>query len=207
MPIKSDIVVRFMGKKMDLHLKKKGKVLGLLWMNLDAYTFENVPNVCLIHSTREFKALAKPLSVEQSDVMKLTLQALKNDVKIEPATRERDFLVRELVKMKGRSGLYVQIPGSVKLELDAKGNETFTTKIHLPSSLVPGNYLVEVYALQNGKIVASKVQPITAKLVGLPAFLFTMAFKHALLYGLLATVVAILAGLLMGLIFGAGGAH
>ena len=39
LPADSDVVVRMIGKTAELRMKKKGKVLGLLWMNRDTVTF------------------------------------------------------------------------------------------------------------------------------------------------------------------------
>ncbi|HDM78427.1 MAG TPA: hypothetical protein ENG51_18495 [Deltaproteobacteria bacterium] len=206
-PIGSDVVVRFIGNKKDLHLKKKGKVLGLLWMNLDTFTFKGVPNVCLIYSSKKLVSDDKQCNVE-SDAWKLSLLALESHISIEPEPEDRTFLVEELVKMKKLEGLYVEQEHAVGITERGEGAEKFEAHVKVPSSLTPGKYMVEVYALQDGKIIDSKITPINAKLVGLPAFLYNLAFQHALLYGLLATIVAILGGLLMGVIFGAGkGAH
>ncbi len=207
-PAGSDVVVRFMGIKKDLHLKKKGKVLGLLWMNLDTFVFKGIPNVCLIYSNKQLASGSREASGSSNDAWRLSLEALESQIDIEPEPKDKTFLVKELVKMKKLEGLYVENSEGVKVTQKGGDIEPFEAHVKVPSSLTPGNYAVEVYALADGNITGSKVIPIEAKLVGLPAFLYKMAFKHALLYGVLATIVAILGGLLMGLIFGAGkGAH
>ncbi len=207
-PANSDVVVRFMGIKKDLHLKKKGKVLGLLWMNLDSFTFKGVPNVCLIYSSKKLVDNAGGEPAGETDAWKLSLQALETHIGIEPEPKDRRFLIHELIKMKKMEGLFVEEEHAVKTSAKGGDSEVFEAHVKVPSSLTPGKYVVEVYALQGGRIVDSKVTPVEAKLVGLPAFLYKLAFEHALLYGVLATIVAILGGLLMGVIFGAGkGAH
>ncbi len=206
-PAGSDVVVRFMGVKKDIHLKKKGKVLGLLWMNLDTFTFKGVPNVCLIYSSKDLDSGSLGKKEMESEAWRLSLRALERHIEIEPEPENRGFLIEELIKMKQLEGLYVEEQG---VSIHTKNGDTgaFEAHVKVPSSLTPGKYVIEVYALRDGKIVDSRITPIKAKLVGFPAFLYNLAFKHALLYGLLATIVAILGGLLMGVIFGAGkGAH
>lgn len=207
-PRGSDIIVRFVGVSSDLHLKKKGKVLGLLWMNLDSFTFKNVPNVFLVYSERDIKKCYSDNSLKNSGAWKLSLEALTNEIKVEPESGDREFLARELIKLKENQGLYAEVSGAVITGQANGGRKSFEVSIPVPSSLVQGDYQIEIYAIQNGHILASLTKPIRTKLVGFPAFLFALAFQHALLYGLLATVVAIAGGLLMGLIFGGGkGAH
>ncbi len=203
-----DVVVRFMGIEKELHLKKKGKVLGLLWMNLDTFKFKGVPNVCLIYSSTRLASDTSKAKEARDEAWKLSLEALENRIGIEPEPKDRSFLIKELIKMKKLEGLYLESEGSVTVVSGDGEQRTFEAHVNVPSSLTPGKYVIEVYALRDGRIVETKTTPVEAKLVGFPAFLYNLAFNHALLYGLLATMVAIAGGLLMGVIFGAGkGAH
>ena len=43
----SEVVVRVSGMRQDVALKKKGKILGLLWMNLDSITIHNAPRISI----------------------------------------------------------------------------------------------------------------------------------------------------------------
>ena len=56
-PSDSEAIVRFMGTSCDLHMKERGKVGGVMWMNLDAITFKGAPNVCLVSSAVDFDSL------------------------------------------------------------------------------------------------------------------------------------------------------
>jgi len=49
-PDDCEVVGVFTGNSNVLHLKEKGKILGLLWMNLDTLIYNNVPNVFLVSS-------------------------------------------------------------------------------------------------------------------------------------------------------------
>ena len=51
-PTGSEIVARFTGAAADLALRQKGKVFGLLWMNLGTVHLHNVPSVFLVASSR-----------------------------------------------------------------------------------------------------------------------------------------------------------
>ena len=51
-PAGSEVVLRFTGAPSELHLREKGKVFGLLWMNVGKVVVNNVPKVCIIDSSR-----------------------------------------------------------------------------------------------------------------------------------------------------------
>jgi hypothetical protein len=115
----------------------------------------------------------------------------------------------ELLVLKKHEGLCREMEGVVSFSAQTNGAQTFTTELRVPSALSPGQYTIEVIALKDDRIVEQATVPITAQLVGLPAWLNKLAFNHATLYGILATVIAILGGLIIGLFFQGkgGGAH
>ena len=55
----SEVVVRLSGMRRDVALKKKGKVLGLLWMNLGSVTIHDVPSMYLVSISKDLAAIAK----------------------------------------------------------------------------------------------------------------------------------------------------
>jgi len=84
----------------------------------------------------------------------------------------------------------------------------FAATVSMPPRVPPGEYVVEVFALNHGNIVARTTDHLKVDEVGLPALLSALAFEHGGLYGVLASLIAIAAGLLTGLLFkGSKGAH
>jgi len=202
-PAGSDIVLRFVGKPREEHMRQKGKVFGLVWMNRTALTFKNVPTVCLVQASRPFDQLGAAAGT-------FTLDRLRQAVKVEEASAcDGDLDVpAELLRLKQQEGLCRESVGGVRFGPETGGVQPFEADLKVPPALSPGNYTAEVVALKDGRIVGQAAVPVTAQLVGLPAWLNNMAFKHGTLYGILAVVVAILGGLLIGLVFqGKGGAH
>ena len=51
-PAGSQVAVRLAGEPGEFHMKQKGKVLGVLWMNLDKVTFAGAPKVFLIAASQ-----------------------------------------------------------------------------------------------------------------------------------------------------------
>ncbi|MBZ4658997.1 MAG: hypothetical protein JG766_920 [Desulfacinum sp.] len=203
-----DVVVRFVGVPADLHLKKKGKVLGCLWMNRGSVNFQGVPNVFVVYLPKPWEALGQADSGDAESIWHLGLEGLESRVTLEPEGEDKHLLFRELLKLKRKQRLYQEAVGSIHYGSEDQGQRTFQVSLKIPARLTEGDYHLEVYAVSNGRVAESASVPIRARLVGAPAFIKKMAFEHALWHGMLATLVAIFGGLLMGFLFGAGkGAH
>lgn len=203
-PAGSEVVLRFMGKPREEHMKQKGKVFGLVWMNRTPLTFKNVPSVCLIQVSKPFDQLGAAAGT-------FTLDRLRQMVKVEKASASDGDLdvPAELLRLKQREGLCRESVGGVRFGPATDGVQPFEADLKIPPVLSPGPYTTEVVALKEGRIVGQAAVPVAAQLSGLPAWLNNMAFKHGTLYGILAVVIAILGGLLIGLVFQGkgGGAH
>jgi uncharacterized protein (TIGR02186 family) len=203
-PEGSDVVLRFVGASTDLHMKEKGKVFNLLWMNKNSLTFKNVPKVCLVQSSEPFEKLG-------GNAGELSLDNLKKTIGVDEGGAMNDGLdvLSELIKLKKHEGLYRETVSGVHFGLSSGGLQEVSADLAVPSALAPGDYTVDVVAVKDGRIVQKETDTVKASLTGLPAWLSNMAFKHGLLYGIMATIIAILSGLLIGIVFQdkEGGAH
>jgi len=203
LPADSEAIVRFMGTSCDLHMKQRGKVGGIVWMNLDSITFKGAPSVCLVSSAVDFTRLEANGGVS---IRTLRLSGLKGSVQIE-AGGGHENAFEELLKLKQKEGLYREMLGNISYESASQGQKGFLAQVPIPSRLSPGDYVVELDAVRNGEVIARAEQPVTVSLVGFPALLAGLAFDHSALYGILATIIALLAGLAIGLVFQSRGAH
>lgn len=194
-PQGSEIVARFTGAPADLALRQKGKVFNLLWMNLGTVHLHHVPSVFLVASS---------LPLAQMHGYDLGLAAVHNNIKVQEQKSDDLDIPAELIKLKQQDGLYREDVAGIKIS----ENGHFTADLRIPSRLSPGEYAVEVFALSNGSISGSVSAPVNVKLVGMPAWIDSMAKNNSLLYGILSTLVAIVGGLAVGLVFQSkGGAH
>jgi len=199
-PAGCDVVVRLVGAPQTVHLREKGKVFGLLWMNVGTVEFDNVPKIYLVAGSKPFEELGQAGS-------SLRVAGLHENIAQEHAAASKDLdAVAELLRLKVKDGLYAE--SGQQVALTAKGETSaFSVPLSVPSALNPGDYTLEAVALRDGAVVGSASVKVQAKLVGLPAWLSNMAFNNGLLYGILATVIAILSGLAIGLVFQSKGAH
>ncbi len=200
-PAGSDVVIRFTGEPEELHLREKGKAFNLLWMNVGTVTFDNVPKVMLIESSRPFEELGPEAKNLQLNNLHKTVEITK------PASSKDIDPVHELLLLKKEDSLYSEKIGEIVLGPDSGSTRTFTAILKLPSALAPGEYQVEAAAFRNGKPIGNNKIKLEAKLDGFPLWLSQMAFNNSLLYGILAVVIAIFSGLVIGLIFQSKGAH
>lgn len=203
----AEVVVRLSGMGQDVALKKKGKILGLLWMNLGSVTIHNVPNLYLIYVSNDFKPTARA-QPDKWEELGLGFAALKNQVDISSVEAESEAVFKEFLKLKESEGLYAIETGQVIYGEAESGGKSFGAVLQVPPRLTPGKYLVETFAVKDGSVAARTTADLQVRQVGLPAFISKLAFRHGALYGLLAAIIAIAAGLLMGVIFkGEKGAH
>ena len=200
-PADSDLLVRMVGTPSDLHLREKGKVFGLLWMNVGKVTLTNVPSVCLTNSTRPLPQLGK-------GVVPYSLATLTKAIGVEQEGGDQSIdIPHELLLLKAKEGLYREVSEGISLGPVNNKMQRYTAHLKVPPSLKPGEYKVEVIALRNEAVVGSADTVISAILSGFPKWLSELAYKQSVLYGVMATVIAIVSGLLIGLVFQSKGAH
>ncbi|MBF0524691.1 MAG: TIGR02186 family protein [Deltaproteobacteria bacterium] len=205
-PSDCEAVIRIMGEQSTVNMKRKEKVFGILWMNRTSLTFESVPSAFLMATSKTFEDLLETRK-DAAPVYQLGLPALSHRTVITPETPDRDFLIKEFLRLKEKEGLYAVTTG-IRYAMDSGVQKNFEANPAIPAKFPPGKYVIEVYAVKHGDIVAKAEQPLVVKLEGFPALLADMAFNHGTLYGILATLNAIIACLFTGLVFGRSkGAH
>ncbi len=201
-PAAAEIVVRLSGEGEELHLKRKGKVAGLLWMNTSDLIFENAPKVYKVATGSGL------MDLDTSAAQDFGFPALKSRIEISPASSDNDFLLQEFIRLKSKDALYSSTPGGVSYGPEAGGIKSYETTMSIPSNMKPGDYAVEVAALQDGSIIGSSSKPLTLQQVGFPQQLSKMAYGNGLWFGIMSVAIAVMAGLFMGIAFkGKSGAH
>lgn len=201
MPDNAEAFVRVIGRSENIVLKKKGRALGLLWMNMGEVILQGVPTVFLLSPSR---ALAKSMKTRNrlQGPSQLGFDSLKSRIQISPPSEDKDKLFDEFLKLKKSASLYGIQENAVSYKKTGASTKAFTATIALPADLPQGSYKVEVFALQGGDSIAAKATgSFKSREVGLPAFMASFAFNHATLYGILAVLIAVFAGLLTGVVF------
>ena len=120
LPADSEAIVRFMGTSCELHMKERGKVGGIVWMNLDSITFKGAPSVCLVSSAVDFKRLE---ANGGASIRTLRLSGLKGSVQIEASGGGHENAFEEFLKLKQKEGLYREMLGNISYESASRRTE------------------------------------------------------------------------------------
>lgn len=203
----NEVLIVLKGRSEDLTLKKKGKALGVLWMNLGEVTFHQVPSLYLLTSSKNIDELTHA-DRKQWEQLGIGFESLGRKIEITPPLTEKESLIQEFLKLKQSLGLYAVDPKAVQFKnIDGKW-KSYQAHVRVPSRITPDDYELTVMEIHNGTVIATAVESLKVKEAGLPEILSNLAFNHGTLYGVLAVLIAIGAGLLMDFFFGQSeGAH
>ncbi|MGB5991170.1 MAG: TIGR02186 family protein [Desulfobacterales bacterium] len=205
----NEVVVIVKGKQEELTLKKKGKALGLLWMNLGDVHFKKVPNLYILYSSKGMIELAAS-DAKTWEQLGIGFEYLKKEMEIEAPQAERDALANEFLKLKQNQELYASYPDGISFGQKSGTEKSFNAAVWIPPRIPPGEYQVKVMEIHNGIIVGNSMDQLKVKEEGIPSMISSLAFNHSLFYGFLAVLIAVAAGLVMDFFFGTGkggGAH
>ena len=202
----TDLIVKITSPEADQALRKKGKVAGLLWMNVGSVTFKHIPSLYFLNSTKKIEDI---LSKEEMDKHGIGYQALALHTEMHPVADENEKAkwFGEFVKYKENSHLYSSVPGNVSVT-EKDGKQDYYVLMDWPYQAHPGDYLVTVYAVKDNKVVEKAETKVLVEQVGIVKTLSAMAKNNGALYGIISIVAALGAGFGVGLIFRkGGGAH
>lgn len=197
-PMGAGVAMVCVGESHPLKLKKKGKALGVIWMNVADVSFDAVPDLYLLHTSDRLEGLAAPAILEE---LAVGYDALEARAGPGPGA---EALFGELTRLKGRDGLWGVDERGVALQPAGDGMALATTDFALPPEAPPGAYRVLIYAFRDGAGEVVAEGEVRVRQVGLAGVISSLATEHGLLYGVLAALVAVVVGLATGVIFGLG---
>ncbi len=199
-----DLVIKITSPEGHQVLKQKGKVAGALWMNVGQLKFENTPNFYGLYSTKKIEDILTP---EEMTRFVIGYPALEKHVEISPVANEQERAkwFEEFVKFKEAQKVYAYSPGTISTTTKADGGQEYYIMTAWPYQAAPGDYLVSVYAVKDGKVVEQAEAKVNVEQVGLVKTLSTLARNNAAFYGILSIGIALFAGFGVGLVFGKGG--
>lgn len=200
---KADVVVKLIPiHSAPIQLTRKGKVV-LFWMGVKQFEVQKLPFLYKIHSSRPLKEVLTP---EVAAKYRLGYQTLKEDMELKlikgvAASDDRDVMFQGFVELKEKFNLYRVAENRIRIRKGRLFEHYFT----FPDKAKEGDYLVESYAIKDGRVIAVSRDKITVQKVGITAWLYRTAQENGLLYGVIAVVIALGAGLLVGMVFKGGG--
>ena len=189
-----DIVVVVRGPRHPVRMHRKSRVFGI-WMNTATMTFAAVPSYYAVSASDDLDAVTRESVRARHDLglahLDLTLPTAKASPNVAAAWRAA------LIRAKQREGHYYTQVGRVSF----LGQRLFRTQVRFPANVPTGRYIVEVFYLRDGRVIAAQATPLQVGKVGTEAEIFDFAYNRSLLYGLIAIAIALMAGWLANLMF------
>jgi uncharacterized protein (TIGR02186 family) len=200
----TDLVIKITSPEGHQVLKQKGKIGGVLWMNVGQLKFDQTPNFYEVFSTKKVEDI---LSREEMEKYVIGYPALAKHVEITPVVNEEEKAkwFEEFVKFKESSKVYVTSSGKIETTMNADGKQEYYVLTDWPYQAQPGDYLVSVYAVKDNKVIEQAQSKVNVEQVGMVKTLATMAKNSPAIYGFLSIGVALGAGFGVSLVFRKGG--
>ncbi|MBN2327430.1 MAG: TIGR02186 family protein [Candidatus Omnitrophica bacterium] len=187
-----------------MHLSRKKRVV-LFWMTVKKFLVDNLPGCYQIASSDPLHQLIKDDSQTDS---RFGYEALRNDWRYELESGQSDpddesVLFDGLIQMKENQGLYKIDENGARLH----DNGLFLCRFYLPAAITTGQYIVQIFALRQGRIVGASEASLSVEKRGLAWALTYTAANHSVLYALIAVTIALSAGVLVSFLFKRKSAH
>jgi uncharacterized protein (TIGR02186 family) len=191
-----EVAILCRGKANHLALRRKGKVWGVLWMNVGDVAFDRIPSLYLLSTSAPVPGLASPAVLQQLGIGYPALAARAGQ------DGDDQTYFRELVKIKEKEGTFAVREGAVQLLPGAGGIRQVRAECTLPSTVPVDGYEVDLFGFREGtgELLCSK--PMEVEQVGMAHFMSSLVQSRPLLHGFFAVIVAVAAGLLTGFVFG-----
>lgn len=201
----TDIILTISTEGGEEKLMKKDKIGGFIWMNREKLTFENIPEIYLIRSTKEVGQLLDSSEQAESGI---GYDAIAATAEVDPSmdAAGTQSLLDDFFLYKESKNLYSSSVGGIDLN-DEGGTRSYYTLFDWPYQVPPGEYKVMAYEVKDGQVLDSAEAQVTVAEAGVVKRLADLAQNNGALYGIIAIVVALAAGFGVGMIFKGGGAH
>ncbi len=184
-----DLVITVRGPTANVTLRRKERIAGM-WMHVDQRKYENLPMFYALASTKPLSRLAPP-SVLQS------LGLGENRITRSATDSPEDVFDKALASNLTHKRWWLN-PFS---PITYFGESLFKARLELPDTLPSGDYTVEVYLFDRGKLRGFQTIPLTSYKTGFDARVENAARNHALVYGIFAILMALTGGWLAHRLF------
>lgn len=202
----TDLIIKITSPEEHQQLLKKGKVAGLLWMNVGKLDFEKLPKLYSLHSTVKIEDI---LSRDEIERYGIGYPALEKRAEIAPVAGEDEKAAwfDQFVKLKESSKLYSISSGKIQLT-ENNGKQNYSMFLEWPYQARPDHYTITVYAVKGLKVVETAETHVSVEQVGIVRSLADMSKNNGALYGVISILAALAAGFGVGMVFTkGGGAH
>lgn len=180
-----DVVVVIRGPNREFTVRRKERILGM-WINRKYVTFEPAPDFYAMASSRPMDALEHNNLMMKLGIGNNTLLKVK-DV----ASRKLDVADFEeaLLSYQSKRRLYRDVS-----KLQFMGDSLFKATFEFPDTISRGDYIAEIYLLQNDQLIGMQSIPIVVSKTGFDGAISSLAHDAPWLYGIIAISLALGSG-------------
>lgn len=191
----ADVLIKVISPLETVKVRKKGRVLGFLWMNVKQAEISNVPGSYQVILSTTLDKLSPAL--QKKTQIDGRYGFVREMARITPADEDVQSFLDGYIKIKEERKLYAHHEQAVDI---IKGR-LFRADIQLPSSAPIGEYRLEISTVKGGRLVGHGTATLRVEQTGMQQWITQMARENGWVYGLMAVGVAILSGFGVGLIF------
>lgn len=175
------VAVILRGPKKDVVVRRKDQLFGA-WINKAWVKFKDVPQLYdLALSENALDTISEEVLREEQ----IGLAALKLE-----ADRDNGLFRDALVRNKQAEGLFPQTPQPIKMLSD----NFFRAEFYVPPHVPTGDYTVETYMIEDGRILDQRLMNVRVAQVGFGAFIYNFAHAHYFAYSFVTILIAVFAG-------------
>ncbi|MGD1879431.1 MAG: TIGR02186 family protein [Kiloniellaceae bacterium] len=190
----SYVVVVVRGPEEQTTVWRKDRYAGI-WNSDRRMDFGRVPSFYAVRSTAPLDEIANETTRMRHG---MGAEFLRLNPEEEGSSAQEVAVFRSaLIRNKQRQGLFASGGDNITF----LGGQLFRTRLHFPANVPTGFYDVEVFMLQDGRVVHAQTTPLIVRKAGLGADVFFFAHNYSALYGVIAVLLAIAAGVLAAFIF------
>ncbi len=181
-----EVIITVEGPAAPVVVRRKDRVAGI-WVNNAEVRVDSAPSFYAVATTGPLQTI---LSDTENLRHRITIERAIRAIGITGEAEKSGEFVLAMLRVRNNEDRYRVLEGQVQLTDDT----LFRTDVVLPANLTEGEYVVRLFLLRSGRVVATQERSIGVRKEGLERFIFTMAHEQPLLYGLLSLLLAGTAG-------------
>ena len=185
---RGDIIVVVKGPRKDFKIRKKEKKFNI-WMNNAFIHFRNVPSYYAVASNKPVEELLPAHIRKRHEIgpheISLDFEASSKEVALQVGEYQS-----EMINLFQKKDLYFPTHNKIHYRVDG----LFRTTLSFPAHVPTGQYDVEIYQVQDGRLISAQSTPLIIQKVGLEAWLYDWSIHNSIYYGIMAIFVALIIG-------------
>lgn len=187
----TDVIVVLRGPQKTVKVKKKERT-ALGWRYSDFMLFKDIPSFYGMVSTAPINNILNDEDREKYEIGEYFLNILPKNTEEKDISADRLSTYKQaLIRNQEQKGVFL----GEEAPAQKINDQFFKVYFDLPHNVPRGLYVIQIFSLQNNKIIERQWHDVFISQVGFNAAVSKWAIDRSLLYGIICAFIAILAGL------------